>query len=419
MIPGPSRFPEVDAAARQARLAGVIFLAGFLLVRLVVLVTVALLVQGREFTDDVPMHLRMARHPLAGLQGLAGQDSQHPPLLGLAEAIFVRPLLLLMPDYYAVRLAYLAYELLTALVFWWVLARVVPTVRARLWPAAAFAVNPMGWLSTVVMAQDEIIAAFMLIMVVWLHLSNRPRAALAVCGLGVVAAKIFLLAPLLVLVLVPGRERLLERVIWGGAPVAGVTAWAFLGTLSRGGQAPLMGFSPGNAFGVNIWVPLAGWLGLDGRSARLWSSVATLAAILALILAVKARRVLPDGRLMVGLMAAALLWVFVCFYHVNPEYYVMVAPLLLLLYPRPAATTCVTLILTLPWLANLFYGLRNATQAGAPSSPKSVFLELYASMFSVDPAPLYQLWLLLSVLGTAGITVAVTFAAVGSRARPT
>ncbi len=419
MIPGPSRFPEGDAAARQARLAGVIFLAGFLLVRLAVLVTVALLVQGREFTDDVPMHLRMARHPLAGLQGLAGQDSQHPPLLGLAEAIFVRPLLLLMPDYYAVRLAYLAYELLTALFFWWALARVVPTVRARLWPAAAFVVNPMGWLSTVVMAQDEIIAAFMLIMVVWLHLSNRPRAALAVCGLGVVAAKIFLLAPLLVLVLAPGRERLLERLLWGAAPAAGVTACAFLGTLARGEEAPLLGFSPGNAFGVNMWVPLARWLELDGDRARRWSSIAAAAAVLALVLAVRARRESPDARRMVGLIAAALLWVFVLFYHVNPEYYVMIVPLLLLLLPGPAWASGITLIMALPWCVNLFYGLRNASLAAAPHGAKSAFLEAYSSMVSVDPALLYEISLALSVLGTAGLAAAMTWVALRSRTDPT
>ena len=58
--------------------------------------------------------------------GLTGENAQHPPLLGLTEAVFAYPLRTLVPDFFAIRLTYILYEVLCALFFWFALKRMLP-----------------------------------------------------------------------------------------------------------------------------------------------------------------------------------------------------------------------------------------------------------------------------------------------------
>ena len=83
--------------------------------RLTLLFLLGRLSRGTEFTSDVQMHLLMVRRPLDLLPGRTEQFGQHPPLLGVLEALFAYPAQFFVSDFHALRLAFIGYETLAVL----------------------------------------------------------------------------------------------------------------------------------------------------------------------------------------------------------------------------------------------------------------------------------------------------------------
>ncbi len=383
--------------------------AAFILSRIVIVLIVGLLVGGHEFTDDVNEHMMMVRNPFGALLGQSDPyTTQHPPLLGAAEAIFSYPLQLFMTDFYAIRISYAIYEALCAVFFWLTLCRLVESPKVRLWCMLALAAFPVGWMTSAVMAQDEVIAAFFLVLVMWLTTLGKPKTALMVCGFGVAAAKIFLFLPLIVLIAGSAkRSTWLKHSLAGLSPVVIVYAWTFLITKLHTGGAPVVDFVPKNAFGANIWVVLCNEPVISPGFARIFTGILGLAAAITPVAIAAAQRLDFSPERVRFLFAAAMLWFFQIFYHVCPEYYVIAAPAVLLAFRSFRGILFAGLTLSLPWAVNFFYGVNNAIAAGATSG-KRVFVDIYSRVFPIDAGIMMNLSLWVSVFATLALTIIVT-----------
>jgi len=386
---------------------GPLFLGAVLLSRLALLVAVSFLVRGREFADDVWRHLTMIGAPLNPLLGRVVEEvSMYPPLMGILETVIASPLLLFLPEFYAIRLTFIFYELVAAAFFWMALKRLAPGAWI---PLATWVLLPMGWITSAVMAQDEVIAAAFMGLCLYLISLGRWTPALVVCGFGVVAGKIFLLVPLTALVVVGKGMRLPGRALAGFAPVILTFGWMYLATYLRGGHAPLVDFAPGSGCGINLWASILKNSAVTPDVARRWSSVMALAAAMIPLAIFRWRRLPAEPRQVALLLTAMLMSVFALFYHVNPEYYLMTIPALLLAYGSTSWLLVAAVALTVPWVVNFFYGVRNALVGDHLVEGKGAFARVYQSVFSADPVVMHDWSLWVSIAATLGMAVAVTY----------
>ena len=389
---------------------GVLFVGGLVATRLIILAAIAILVRGREFADDVWRHLAMIGEPLNPLLGRVAQEvSMYPPLMGIMETFVASPLLLFLPEFYAIRLTFLFYETLAAVFFMLALQRYVPDPQRRLLPMLAWIFLPMGWITSVVMAQDEVIAAFFMALAFYLLSLGRWAAAVIVCGIGVVAGKIFLLFPLTALVLFGRGMRLPLRAVAGLAPVVLTYGWIYIVTYLRGGHAPLVDFAPSSGCGVNLWASLLQNPAITPQAGRLWSTLMALAAASVPLGIFWWRRLPFDARHLAVLVTSMLFWVFALFYHVNPEYYFILVPGLFLVYGSRGWLLASGIALTVPWIVNFFYGVRNALVGDHLLEGKGAFARVYQSVFSADPVVMYRLSLWVSIVVTLGMAVAASY----------
>jgi hypothetical protein len=334
---------EPSAVRRNIQWEGRMFVGAMLLTRLGLLAVLGRLVHGQEFTEDVHMLIGMARAPFEILMGDTLRYGQHPPLLPLLEALVVIPLERFLSDFYAIRLAFIVYETLAAWFFWRALVILVPEIGMRHRIEAAFVILPMGWMTSTIMAQDEVIAASLLTGVFWLITDRHFAWALFLCGLSVVAGKIFLIVPLVALILQPPRA----------------------------------------------------YYCYDAAGVRETSRPYEMEQHPAMV------------RSYAALCASMLLWVFVLFYHVNPEYYVLVMPVVLLSSLRRKDLLPVVLLLTIPWAVNFFFGVRNAVLAEVGGG-KGVFVGIYQALFPFDPGSMFQAALWLCIFVTLWMAVSMT-----------
>lgn len=375
------------------------------------------LVSGREYSDDIHMHLAMVLDPFCILKGLP-EHAQHPPLLPLVEAVFATPLMLGFSPYWALRLTYLAWEVLLALCFLGVLSSVTEDIRARRVGLACFIAFPMGWMTTVVMPQDEVIAATFIMAMIALIGRGMILRGLFIGGIGVIAGKIFVVLPLGALVLLLRRSTLIHR---GVAAFALPIALQLFVQVQQAGQEGLLNFSPAAAFGANIWPLLMPITGLSpGVALKLTALIAggiSGGVVLALWVRCRSR---GDAGIEFAIRVAliSMLWVWAIFYHVGTSYFMMTFPLQLLLARRLLDYGLTFGLATLPWAVNFFYGVANAWD-GPSESGKMVFVRLYQRVTTVDPHMVHAVLLILTTLVTlvaAGVETKRAFQ--GLRAEP-
>lgn len=353
---------------------------------------------GREISSDAPMFVYLVEHPFDLLMGDTHREAQHPPLLPVMLWLSAAPLRLVLPDFLALRLSFILWEGVMAAGVVALVSTLGITLTVRRVVTAVLVLAPVGWMTSSVMLQDEVVAATFMVGAFLCRARGREVEAALLMALGVVAGKIFLLVPLLALVLTSRR--------WlgaGGAAaslIGGVYLWLGVMSQLRGGPPPLVGFSPGADFASSMWVWGVALWELDGATTRRWSAVlALLGALFPLLWWWRggARRDIVGVSSVAGAM---LSFVFLLFYHVNPEYYVMLIPCLL-----PAALTAIpalrlTVLTSLPWAVNFFFGVGHAASSGADSG-KGAFVKVYRAVFPVEPEVMYHLSLVLCVVGTA------------------
>jgi hypothetical protein len=399
-----------------------------LVTRLGLLAAMYGLTRGRELSDDSQMLWGLLREPWAMLSGASWQHSQHPPFLGAMLAIAVAPWRGWLPDMVALRLGLITWELVGVGFLVAALQRTVrtsghltpissPTDRWLVWLPAML---PMGWMCSVVMAQDECVAVAWLALVLWLLAHQRWHAALWAAGGGVLAGKVFLalLAGSAVLLVPAGA--LWSRALRAGAPVLLVYAGLVLSARLHGAQPPLVGFHPSAEFGINAWV-WAAQAGMSGEACRTWSALLTAPLLVLPVWGVwRAKywtRPLPERSVVhevAGLTLALWAWLFVAFYHVNPEYVALLLPCLLLVLPvywpltqRLQALTLVGILGVVPWMINFFFGLK-VFDRRATTSGKAAFARIYDSMTSLPPALGHELAVLLCTLTLLWLAISAT-----------
>ena len=370
-----------------------VFIVVLFLSRLAILLAIGYLAGGVEFTDDVRSHVNYAAHPLAFIQEPPLQGAQHPPLLPLLEGIFYFPFKFILPDFYSMRLVYIIYELLAGLFFYMIATH---DLRGDWRYLILYTINPTGWMTSTVMAHNETIASFWLLFSLWLVFSGRNRAALLVAGLGVVAAKVLIGIGLTALVMKLQRPNFWRRLLLAIAPIA------ILYSVCPANLKGLTSFAPYVPFGTSIWTIIESFHDLNPKLERLMSGILTAGVILGVFL--QAGQIL-ERRMLIRLVAVGYLLFLMLFYHVNPKYYALVAPLLILEVSDAWSFFLVSMSLTVPWMVNLAYGVSHAMAFGSTTPGKAQFVNLYLALIPLDPGATWHVIIAVNIVFTALLAV--------------
>ena len=392
----------------------VVFILVLLISRLFLLALLGSFVEGREFTDDVDMLQEIARHPFTLLIGHS-RYAQHPPLLGFAEAAFFAPVDVFADEFNNFRVTLILYELLGGVLLWFGLSLNPESVtpRMRLLLASAYLLLPSQWMSSVVMAQDEIIAFVFILAILACLAGRRYSAALLVAGFGVAAGKIFILLLLFPLLALLPSPKLWKRLVIGVTPVALAYAMQFLGAFTWVDQVPLASFHPAAPFSISFWTWLTPLLGLSvAHTLRISGTLGLTASVVLTLVAiylwedVDLKNASSTQRLTENLAAlfyAVLASFFAFFYHVNPEYLALLSACVLLMRPGLAFLLAHAGLCTLAWLVNFAYGIDKSLTSTKALHGKAKFVKLYQEYSPLDPHTVYEVALAVSVALLIGL----------------
>lgn len=378
--------------------------------RLVLLAAVVAFTNSEEFTEDAPMLAGLALHPFDVLAGHTATYGQHPPLLGLLVAVVFVPIRALTSDFVALRLSFIVWEAVAAGLAVAAVDAVVDDPGRRRWARLGLLVLPMGWVTSTVMAQDEVIAAAFVAAALWLVAIGRPRAALVVAGAGVLGGKIFLLVVVAVLVTSLPWATARRRAALALAPAVVLYGWCVAAAAARGEPLPLVSFDPDPFFGVNAWVEALARDLVSLSTARALSELLVAAVIGWLVWAALRRSPAPglSPARLAAVMAAGLTWSWLLFFHVNPEYYVLLMVPALAVASGRRQWAVVAALATVPWVVNLFYAADYRVDQGGV---KARISDLVARAVPGDPHWWYLASLAACVAVTAWAAVIFTRAA--------
>lgn len=332
-----------------------LFISIFAISRIALLALFIFVTHGREISNDVASHFDMIRDPLCILQFTCPQYDQYPPLLPIFETIFGTPANLILPKMATVRLVMMVYETIAAWAFFQIATIAIRDSTWRSIILAQFIIMPMMFMTSTIMGANTMIGGAFILLGAKLAVQSSNRLAIFVLSIGAVAGKQFLVLPLAVSVLFPSRSSLVARLLAASAPIlvifGGLTLWRIL----HAETIPLIGFKPDPYFGTNFWVALRTIYDID------ISKYGTFSGLLALGLAFipiglgyfKAHGTVRNDAILLS-MAASLILFFSFFYHVNPDYFVLCLPLLMLVSRSRFDLIVVWLVGVTPWIGKFF-----------------------------------------------------------------
>ncbi|MCU4187128.1 hypothetical protein K6U06_22390 [Acidiferrimicrobium sp. IK] len=389
----------------------VAFLAVILVVRVATLILVGHFVHGREISDDSGLQLVLARDPFGRLTNTGAPYGQYPPFFGALLAPTVALFSPVVSDFYVIRITAITWELLTAALYAVSLHRLGAGARTRRWCYLAWLTVPMTWMTSTVMGQKDFVPAFFFAATLLLAWRRSWVLAALAASVGVVAAKIFLLLPLVVLVFLcpPGRRR--EVLAAGAAPIVAVYAYLVILGAVQGHGLALLHFHPNAPFGTQGWTLLTLHVSLSNAlESRLSEVLAVLGVAAVLGWWVRTGRpdaggVTPaDPTALALMMASAVLAVFSLFYHVNDSYFTMLVPALLLPAFAGRRRVLLAVATVAPWAVNFFYGVQTAI-AEHTVGGKGAFVKLYHHFTHGSPRPYLELALALTAVSWAVLAV--------------
>jgi hypothetical protein len=378
----------------------------FVITRVALIFAVARLTQGSELSDDVALHVGMMRAPLDGLLG-SGVFALYPPLLPLIESAPFTLFESSLGSSVAIRCAYALFECLAAVLVH-IAVRHLAGKQAAVRAAWLLLALPCGFLSSTVLPQDECVAYAFAAGALLALAFQRETTALVLLSIGVVAAKVFFIVPLFALVVWLRKAPFAARCVYAFAPCTLV--YALLWSLhQRSGALRILRFAPSADFGVNAWVFAAG--SMPATSVRSFSLVCGGALALACI-----ARPLWTQETVLGarpvaaftLASAALAWFFVGFYHVNPEYYALLLPAIVLSCRRAAHAVIALLATGLPWAVNIAHGIQHKLDKHDFAGAKGRIAAAYVRYVSVDIATLHALMVTGTTLATIALAMHLT-----------
>lgn len=285
----------------------------------------------REYTDDIPFHLYLASDPFGYFLCRDPIVSQQPPLLGAVEMTLL-PFVSMLGPFFGPRLAYTVWDLLGSLIL-------VRSLGSRGWDTPLIRLllffGPLNVYASVVSAQDETITYCAACACAALLVHGRQGWAFVLACISIVAAKI-LFVPLAA-VLAPF---MLNRKHWRFL-VAGLAILLLTYSGAPGCHYPVSGFVLPAPHTITVWQLMVDWSGQD------WSRSFRVSALLVMMIgglqyAVASLRWnplrgsppklhAPDPAVAYLLLLLAFLGFF---YHVVPEYFLVMIPFLLIFLQR-------------------------------------------------------------------------------------
>lgn len=318
------------------------------LFRSVLLIGIYFAFDGKEYTDDIQFHLKLVADPFYYFMCGHADWSQQPPLLGLVETSLL-PFTHVFGAFFGPRLAYAAWDIAGSLVLIRALAKQgwdTPLIRLLL------LFGPLNIYASVVSAQDETITYCFACICGALILRGREHWSFVFACFSVVAGKVLFLPFALAL-----APTVLSRGRWayfvaGGAILSVTYAWSSICDYSASK------FVLPAVHTINFWQVLADDPSWDWNW-RFRISLAAMIAVASVQLAFAAlrRRSDQDGRLRLALPDPILTGLIVVlaflgfFYHVVPEYFLILVPFLVIFLHRFRASGGLLLCLVTALLA--------------------------------------------------------------------
>ncbi len=353
--------------------------------RLILLVLLFFVSGGQELSNDTKMHVAFLGSPLAVLSYQFPGYEQYPPFLPMLEAAIGYPLHFIFPNFVTVRLVMIFYDVIAGGLLFALLGKLGVQGSRKGLCLAGYVLLPMGWMTSVVMAQDDSIGAVAILIPIILAMSGRLTAAFFLCGLGVLAAKLFVMLELVTLLAFCPRARRLTSAAIAFAPILVVYAGLSLHRLANGFPLPLLGFHPDPYFGTNFWILLHTYGGLNLAKYGSYSGVLALAAAMIPAGIVLARGIQFTDRMSIPLaVSASVMLFFSLFYHVNPQYFMLIFPLVIAIAQNGADALDCLLLSIIPWAGKLFQLAEYRVGLDA-NAGKAVALNLYTKLFHFSP----------------------------------
>ena len=356
---------------------------GLFIIYFLLLVSFGYVVGYSEISQDISMHMKLIGNPFYQFTQTISDQMQHPPLLGLAQAAFVHPILLLTDTFAAFRVGYLI-MLVVAFAFF---LRTIQLSDMRMSEGYAsilcFAFMPVIMIPTIILPQDEMLSLMMVSILALLLIKKQYMWFLFVSGLSVVLAKIYFVIPLAIMLSFLDRRDLLRGVGIGLLPIVSVYLPIIIIAKFMGGVYPMQGFKPTIEFCSGIWTLMTSVDLFTFDEARRISVIIIAVFMLCLMFYAHKFRKYVDIRDMNGIIASAMLFAFLMFDHTNPEYFVMCVPFVLLAVNSIAGKFLSTFALSLPWFINFLFGVRGAVVRGEGAG-KSIFVSMYNMFFSFE-----------------------------------
>ena len=352
------------------------YLAALLSVRLVQLGLLVRFTGGRRVTSDIDRWLQLAEAPWRSMFDPAMHDCA--PLVGIGLALPIRPWLGLLPDEVACRLGLVFWEIVAASFVLATLRVMRPQARSeRVGIVMLWALAPVTWMTSVVAAQDEVIVTAAMAAALYAWTRQRFVAAGVLAALATVGGKVF--AVLMVAsMFAAAPSRRLRHIVMATVPILGLGyGGQWLASIVQGGSIPLWSFRPPIDFGSSAWTWLVREQLVDVSLARGLSSLLCVLAVSWVIAGTRGGGGVPDdseGQGLVSTWAAATLLVLLLFYHVNPEYYLMVIPAVFVSPYALRTRAFVVFALSVPWLVNISYAALWRIEAGLKDPISGLFL---------------------------------------------
>ncbi|ACB93888.1 hypothetical protein [Beijerinckia indica] len=362
-----------------------LFLLVLLVARLLLLALLFWVTGGKELGNDVAMHMTMMRSPFCILTYQYPGYEQYPPFLPFLELFPAYLLQFFLPDFLSFRLTMVVYEILVGFLFYRLMMRLEFSPGRFGLCLLGFLALPMGWMTSIVMAQDVVIVTAFLLLAILLFISGRHRLALFSCGLGVICGKLFIILEIFTLLAFCSRKRIIAYGAIGLSPVILVYGLMSIHRIMHGLPLPLVSFRPDPYFGTNFWILLKTYRHLSFQDYGPFSGMLALSASLipALIIFIKGFGPTDSMRVITASSATILIF-FSLFYHVNPEYFMMVFPLMLIVGRNTIDAVYSVLISAVPWAGKFF---QNAQfQMGVEvNEGKAVAMKYYMAVFHSSP----------------------------------
>jgi hypothetical protein len=359
--------------------------------RLALLALLWFITGGREISNDTSLHMEMVRSPFFMFTGNENPDL-FPPLLPLMEAWLAYPLQTFLPDFLALRLTFIFYEVLLAAMFYRATDQLGFDMARKGWCLIAFLALPMGWMTSTVMAQDEVIASCLTLLPILVTIGGWPIAGLALASFGVLAGKIFITLVLLVLFVACREGSLTLRILAACGPLVLVYVPISVMRWMHRQPPPLLGLRPDPYFGTNFWILLKHYFGLNLEMAGPYSGVLALwAALIPVSMLWRAGRIPRPKVALIVAVNCTLMMFLALFFNVLAEYFMIVVPLLILTAAGIWDVAACAAVATMPWAIRFFQNAVSMHKANETPG-KFVVLKYYQMIFRTSPEP----WLVAS-----------------------